>query len=331
MSVETVAKSHQRSVNNITSAAVSEADKAWLMVDAGNLDASWNLVAPRAVALVGAAQVAAASQADGYLTGLARTRGIQDDPVGRVNADAFRDFTGSGVPLAAYLAGALGSVKGLIGRGWSPGQALQSGRLRFANSITTTIGDQSRQAVTSAMGVRASGLNRGGGWVGGYTRMVSAKACSRCIILAGRRYQMEEAFKRHPGCLCSHIPSAENVDDDPTTDPHAAFESMTKEEQDERFGKANAEAIRQGGDIFQVVNATDSGSVFSASGNRFTRSGTTTRGAYGSSQGSKVDKRDGDRYRTANRFRATPETIMRQANGNPDEVVRLLKLYKYIL
>lgn len=315
MSVETVAKSHQRSVNNITSAAVSEADKAWLMVDAGNLDASWNLVAPRATALVGAAQVAAASQADPYLTGLARTRGIRDAPEGRVNADAFRDFTGSGVPLAAYLGGALGSVKGLIGRGWYPGQALQSGRLRFANSITTTIGDQSRLAVTSAMGVRASGLNRGGGWVGGYTRMVSAGACPRCLILAGRRYQMEEAFARHPGCLCSHIPSAEDSPDDPTTDVHAAFESMTKEEQDERFGKANAEAIRGGADINQVVNATNRGGVYSADGGRYTREGTTRRGSYG---------------RTSNARRMTPETIFKTAR-TPDEAVELLRLYKYIL
>lgn len=313
MSVETVAKSHQRSVNNVTSAAVSEADKAWLMVDAGNLDASWNLVAPRAVALVGAAQVAAASQSEGYLTGLARTRGIRDSPEGRVNADAFRDFTGSGVPLSAYLGGALGFTKGLIGRGWTPGQALQSGRLQFANSIVTTVTDQARQSVATAMGTRASGLRQG--WVGGYTRMVSPGACSRCLILAGKRFQTEEAFLRHPGCKCTHIPSAENVDDDPTTDPHTAFESMTKEEQDERFGKANAEAIRGGADINQVVNATNRGGVYSADGGRYTREGTTRRGSYGS---------------TSSARRMTPETIFKTAR-TPDEAVELLRLYKYIL
>lgn len=328
MSVETVARAHQRSINNITAAAVFEADKAWAVVDVDNLDASWRVAAPRATAIVGAAQVAVAARSDNYLTGLAGARGIDDNPLGRVNPDAFRDFTGSGVPLAAYLGGAVGAVKGLIGKGWAPAEALRSGRKLFANTITTTVGDQSRQAVSASMGVRASGLRQG--WVGGYTRMVSPGACARCLILAGKRFQTEEAFARHPGCLCTHIPSAENVDDDPATDPHAAFESMTEAEQNERFGKANAEAIRQGADIFQVVNATDSGSVYSASGNRFTRSGTTRRGAYGASQGSKVEKRPGNRYSTANRLRATPETIMKRA-ANPEEVVRLLKLYKYIL
>ena len=313
--METVAKNHQRTVNNITSAAVVEADKAWRMVDPDNLDASWRLVAPSAVALVGAAQVAVAAQSDEYLSRLAGQYGVDDAPAGRVNPNQFRMFTGSGVELAAYLAGSVGAVKGLIGQGWTPAQALQSGRARFANSIITTVTDQGRQATQTAMGVRASGLNRGGGWVGGYTRMVSAGACSRCVILAGRRYQSQEAFLRHPGCKCTHIPAAESVDDNPTTDPHAAFESMTREEQDERFGKANAEAIRQGADIFQVVNATSRGGVYAASGGRYTREGTTRRGVYGA---------------TSKAARMTPETIFKTAS-NPDEAVRLLRFYKYIL
>ena len=313
--METVAKNHQRTVNNITSAAVVEADKAWRMVDVDNLDASWRLVAPSAVAVVGAAQVAVAQQSDTYLSRLAGQYGVDDSPAGRVNANEFRMFTGSGIDLATYLASSVGAVKGLIGQGWTPPQALQSGRARFANSIITTVTDQGRQATQTAMGVRASGLNRGGGWIGGYTRMVSPGACSRCIVLAGRRYQTDEAFLRHPGCKCTHIPSAEAVDDDPTTDPHAAFESMTREEQDERFGKANAEAIRQGADIFQVVNATNRGGVYTAGGSRYTRSGTTRRGLYGA---------------TSKAARMTPETIFKTAK-TPDEAVRLLRQYKYIL
>ncbi|WP_181272825.1 VG15 protein [Brevibacterium oceani] len=313
MSVETVAKNHQRTVNNITSAAVYEADKAWRMVDVDNLDASWRLVAPSAVALVGAAQVAAAAQSDTYLARMAGAHGVTDSPAGRVNADAFREFTGSGISLAAFLGGSIGAVKGLIGQGWSPAQALQSGRARFANSIITTVTDQARQSTATAMGTRASGLKQG--WVGGYTRMVSPGACSRCIILAGRRYQSQEAFLRHPGCKCTHIPAAENKDDDPTTDPHAAFESMTREEQDERFGQANAEAIRQGADIFQVVNATNRGGVYTAGGERYTREGITRRGSYG---------------RTGRGARMTPETIFKNAK-TPAEAVELLRFYKYIL
>lgn len=314
MSVETIARRHQRSVHNITAAAVVEADKAWSMVDVDNLDASWNLAAPRAAALVGAAQAAAASTSDDYLAGLAEARGVRDAPVGKINPAGFRDFTAAGIPVAQLLVGTVFSVKTLIGRGWKPAEAYESGRKLFANTVTTAVGDQARQGVTAAMGVRASGLRQG--WVGGYTRQVSAGACSRCIILAGRRYQTEEAFERHPGCLCTHIPSAEDVDDDPTTDPQAAFDAMTEEEQNEAFGKANAEAIRQGADMNQVVNATRRGGVYSVDGNRFTRVGTTRRGSYGA---------------TSKAARMTPETIFKAANGDPDEAVRLLRFYKYIL
>lgn len=313
MSVETVARSHQRSVNNITAAAVLEGDKAWSMVDVDNLDSSWNLVAPRATALVGAAQVAAAAQSDSYLRGLARTRGVDDHPAGRVNANGFRDFTAAGLPVPAFLAGSIYSVKSLIGEGWMPSEAYRSGRKHFANTITTAVGDQARSAVATSMGVRASGLKQG--WVGGYVRQVSPGACSRCIILAGSRYQTAEAFERHPGCLCTHIPSAENVDDDPTTDPQAAFDAMSREDQDASFGKANAEAIRRGADMNQVVNATRRGGVYTAQGGRYTREGITRHGSYG---------------RASTGPRATPETILKRAT-DPEVAVRLLKLYKYIL
>ena len=314
MSVESTARAHQRSINNITSAAVVEADKAWRMVDVDNLDQSWGVVAPRAVALVGAAQVAVAGQSDAYLSGLAREYGVKVSPLGKINPNGFRDYTGSGTNLNRYLTGSVIAVKQLIGNGWAPAEAYQSGRKRFAQSVITTVGDQARQSTSAAMGVRASGLQQG--WIGGYVRQVSAKACARCLILAGKRYATAEPFERHPGCLCTHIPAAENVDDDPTTDVKAAFESMTEAEQNARFGKANAEAIRQGADINQVVNATRSGSVYAADGARYTRAGTTRRGSYG---------------RTSKEARMTPETIMRTARKDPEEVVRLLRQYKYIL
>jgi hypothetical protein len=41
---------------------------------------------------------------------------------------------------------------------------------------------------------------------------------------------------------------------DMATDPYAAFHALSEEEQDARFGKADAQAIRDGADIYQVVN-----------------------------------------------------------------------------
>jgi len=68
-------------------------------------------------------------------------------------------------------------------------------------------------------------------------------------------------------CDCRHIPSAESMAGDFTTDPYAYFNSLTPEEQDKLFrphgvsreraaqvGISNARGIRAGGDIYRVEN-----------------------------------------------------------------------------
>src|SRR5699024_3123647 len=90
--------------------------------------------------------------------------------------------------------------------------------------------------------------------VTGYVRMINPPSCDRCAILAGKRYLWNEGFLRHPNCDCIHIPASENVAGDFRTDPYEYFKSLSESEQDRIFGKANAEAIRDGADIFQVTN-----------------------------------------------------------------------------
>lgn len=55
-------------------------------------------------------------------------------------------------------------------------------------------------------------------------------------------------------CNCRHIPAAENVAGDAMTDPYEYFKSLSKEGQDRAFGKAGAQAIRDGADIYKVTN-----------------------------------------------------------------------------
>src|SRR5690625_5568244 len=90
--------------------------------------------------------------------------------------------------------------------------------------------------------------------------MVNPGACDRCAILAGRFYRWNDGFLRHPDCMCEHVATTasseqEAFDRGLIEDPYEYFESLSEEEQDRRFGKAGAQAIRDGADMSQVVNA----------------------------------------------------------------------------
>ncbi len=89
--------------------------------------------------------------------------------------------------------------------------------------------------------------------------MLNPPSCSRCIILAGRWYRWNEGFRRHPRCDCQHIPASESVAGDMRVDPYETFRSMTLEEQERTFGRSQARAIRDGADIYRVVNINQRG------------------------------------------------------------------------
>lgn len=85
---------------------------------------------------------------------------------------------------------------------------------------------------------------------------------------------------------------------------------MSPAEQDKAFGKAGAQAIRDGADIGQVVNARRG--MYSAGGVDYTRESTTKRGV------------------AEGQTRLMPESIYRLASSR-DEAIRLLRQYRYIL
>src|SRR5690625_672736 len=147
----------------------------------------------------------------------------------------------------------------------------------------------------------------------GYVRMIEADACSRCVIMAGKWFRWNQGFMRHPRCRCTHIPAAESRSDDLRVDPYQYFESLSPEEQDRVFTKAGAEAIRDGADMSQVVNAR----AGMTPNGYFTTSGTSS--GYASTV-----LRPGQR-------RMTPESIYAQARGNREVAQQLLREHGYIL
>ena len=172
----------------------------------------------------------------------------------------------------------------------------------------------------------------GGATRGGisFVRAIQPGACARCAILAGRTYGSREAFERHPGCLCTHLPVSPDMSDlaakaeGYAVSPEEYFEELSEAEQDRIFTRAGAEAIRNGADPAQVVNArrgmsrAQSGrQVRDARGVYGTVEGTSRRGIYG--------------RRSGGAPRLMPESIVEIADGDVHRMQSLLRQYGYIV
>lgn len=133
-------------------------------------------------------------------------------------------------------------------------------------------------------------------------------------------------------CDCVHIPSAEDAADDLRTDPTAYFDSLSTAEQNKYFGKGSAEAIRQGADMNQVVNARRKAAGMSRVGQiETTTEGTTRRGVAGRLL---IRAEGGDpsqRGATAKSPRLTPDAILQVSKGDKARARDLMQRYGYIL
>jgi hypothetical protein len=140
--------------------------------------------------------------------------------------------------------------------------------------------------------------------------MLTLPSCPKCVILAGKFYRWNAGFRRHPRCDCRHVPSTENIAGDVTTDPYEYFHSLSGPDQDKWFTPSAAQAIRDGADIFQVVNANRG----TKPGGLITTEGTSRAGNFGRGRAPRL----------------TPEGIY--AQGLPrEDTLRLLERNGYIL
>lgn len=157
--------------------------------------------------------------------------------------------------------------------------------------------------------------------VEGWVRMLNPPSCSRCVVLAGKFYRWNEGFERHPLCDCRHIPASEATAGDIRINPDAYFHSLSRKDQDKIFTQAGAEAIRNGADIGQVVNARRGMQTAQVGGRDILVSleGTTKRGL--------ANRRKTGRNATA---RLMPETINEIAVDR-DDALRLYRLNGYLV
>lgn len=175
-----------------------------------------------------------------------------------------------------------------------------------------------------------------------YVRVLHLPSCDRCVILAGRIYRDLDGFPRHPNCDCQHWPVeswAEAEAAGLVTDPQVAFDrdQIKTRRKNKKTGVyelrdslsvADMQAIRDGADIQEVVNAKRGGGtrprgmtnaitpeIFGRTV-KATLEGTTRRAAWRKAHPNLP-------------IRLRPESIYEHAKDRED-VLRLLRLYGYI-
>lgn len=180
-----------------------------------------------------------------YMPAVLKETGQSAAGLATVSAAAFAGYTREGAPIDDVLHASVRISKQAITAGHSPAGALLLGGRSLDRVIPSVIADAGRDAVQVGLAPTR---------IGGYVRMLNGPSCRRCIVLAGKWYRWNEGFQRHPHCDCIHIPASENLAGDWTTDPYEAFHALSEEQQDRTFGKVEARAIRDGADIYRVVN-----------------------------------------------------------------------------
>ena len=285
MSTPETAVKHYRAMLRLQRSARAAAAVAWSSLSAAYLSESWDSVSPALERAVSRLQLDAATRGAGYGGNTLADQGLYEAPEAWVDPSSLAGVSSRGASLGAALYSAIPHTKDLIAGGMPERVALARGREVLQMSAATQVADAGRTA---------AGLDTFARPRVGYVRMLNPPSCSRCSVLAGRFYRNNEGFRRHPRCDCVHVPTTRTEaaeSEGLVHDPYAYFESLSESAQDKTFGKAQAQAIRDGADLFQVVNARRGMSYagVSADGTRrgqkvasdFTREGTTRRALWG--------------------------------------------------
>lgn len=270
-----------------------------------------------------AAQQQAAEEGYGFVTASVLAAGAVPDPGGSFVPESLVGVASDGRDLASLLAWPIVRHTRQAGDGAVQPDIMAQAWRELMMILATQVADAGRVAAGVGIAVDRAVI--------GYERIVNLPACSRCIVLAGRLYPWSQGFARHPRCDCVHKPVA-SIEEwqrgRPENFPDRIFNRLSRKEQDKIFGRAAAQAIRDGADIGQVVNARRG--ITTAGGRLYTREGTTSRGLAGRRLG-QLAKEAGSRYRRSQIPRIMPEAIYEAADGDRDEAIRLLRRFGYIV
>lgn len=249
MTLKAAARAFYALLAALAAKAGQDARAQWSQLDPANLNGSWQSqgLADALLLTVAAAQMQAAQNATPYVADILSRQGVNESPLGVLNPRALTGIASDGRDLDGLLQQPLLATLGAMSDGATAVDAMEMGANAIDTIAATQVSDIGRAAVDVAMTANP-GSN-------GYVRMLVPPSCGRCVVLAGKFYRWSSGFDRHPNDDCVHVPANEDIAGDLTTDPYAYFESLSAADQDRYFGKAAAQAIRDGADMFQVVNA----------------------------------------------------------------------------
>ena len=301
--VPDAAVKHYKAMQRFQALVVLQAADLWSEVRLSSLDGSWAAQVPLLVPALTNVQGRAAAAGASYGALTLADQGLYEAPEHFVDPSGFAGRASDGRTLEGLLWGPAPHVKTLIAGGMAPNQALKAGGKYLTTLVRTQVADAGR----GAAGVDAATRRNVG-----YVRMLNPPSCSRCSILAGRFYRWNNGFNRHPKCDCVHVQTTSRAAAETeglVHDPYEYFKSLSPAEQDKNYTKAGAQAIRDGGDIFQVVNSRRG----MTPGGLTTTEGTSKRGNFG---------RNGPRL--------TPEAIYGKGLSR-EATLKELERYGYIL
>ncbi|MDV8022010.1 hypothetical protein [Rhodococcus sp. IEGM 1330] len=324
---ETV-KAHYLGQQRLTMELLAYAEEIWGSRPPADFDAWFAANVDDLVQIMTIGQQRATRDIDDYVTATLDEAGTPVTPEADLITDSLAGTAADGRSLDGLFYGAVVAAGKQVE---TKGSALawQAGFTTLQMYMQTQLADATRVATKVAVATRPG--------VGSY-RMLNPPSCSRCVVLAGRFYRWNAAFRRHPGCDCKVVAAVEGTADDAMVDPVKYFDSLSVAEQNKTFTMAGAEAIRSGADIGQVVNvrrgATGLDSAAGSTGALQTQDvygqqlftsteGVTKRGVAGN-----VIRARGRDPRTTPRL--MPESIMEIAESRED-ALRLLRANGYIL
>lgn len=298
----------------VNTTAKNEVRRLWGSMG-DDFDASWRRISPAILAVLVEAQQVMTEAAAQYVPSVLAETGIPDRPSGNMRPGAFVGRASDGRRLDTLTYGSVTQAKAAMAEGASTATALDSGADWLDLMTRLQVADAARQAV----GVMTASRKN----LGGTVRVLNPPSCQRCAILAGRFYRWSQGFDRHPRCDCVNQPvpgeayaKAEGF----ITDPMDAYRAGEIKD----ITQAQAFALDNGADIFQVVNATR-GMSTTATRRAVRKSAAlaspTTRGVVPGMP----DLLAGIRFAPA-----TPEGIYREAAGDRDRAIRLLREWGYI-
>jgi hypothetical protein len=312
-----LAAAHRLRQQRLAALAAHELGKVWSAVDSSDVEGSWARLAPRALALMAAAQIEAARGAQDYVAAAVVLQDAVPDPAGTVPPAAFAGVASDGRPLESLLGYPAFEVGAFIRQGMSTAEALGVG----ARHMTRIVGTQIQDTARISTGVATVNDRT----VVGYIRVTGGSCCSRCAILAGRWYAYRANFLRHPLCDCTQAPATGETK---PQSPKAIFDAMSPAERRKAgWSLADQRAIADGADLYQVTNAhRDLRSVQVAGRTvKTTLQGGTRRGI----AGKRLSATKGARA-----IRLTPESIYAEADRlgwSRDETIRQLQRHGYIV